>query len=63
MNKTKKIRQGQYEYRGFVINNCGYYEPEHKTVWEGIDKEGNGIARGYTKKDVMYEIDFILNRI
>lgn len=59
---AKKISSGEYVYRGFRIHNCGYYEPEHKVIWEGIDEEtGEGIARGFSKRQVMREIDYSLD--
>lgn len=63
-NKATKISKGEYQYRGFKVYFFGYYEPEHRVVWEGIDEEtGEGVARGYTKREVMREIDYFLDRI
>jgi len=64
MNRAKKINKGEYLYRGFKIQYFGYYEPEHRVVWEGIDEStGDGVARGFTKKEVMREIDYNLDRV
>ena len=32
--KAKRIRKGCYEYRGYIIQSVGYYEPEHRVCWE-----------------------------
>ncbi len=34
-HRCKKIRKGVYEYRGVTIECLGYYEPDHRVVWEG----------------------------
>jgi hypothetical protein len=58
IGKATKVNKGKYMYKGFEVNCFGYYEPEHRVVWEGVDKNiGKGIARGYTKSEVMSEID------
>ena len=55
-----KISAGQYKYKGFIINCLGYYEPEHRTCWEAVDREGNGFGHAYTKWEVMRNIDYEL---
>jgi len=63
MYKAKRVERGTYNYRGFTIQCVGYHHPEHRVCWEGIEEStGEGIARGYTKRDVMWEIDYILDR-
>ena len=63
MVKSKKVNKGEYLYRGFKVYCFGYYEPEHRTVWEGIDEiSGEGVARGYTKREVISEIDYFMDR-
>ena len=53
-----KIRKGSYIYRGYYIECLGYYEPEHRIVWEAVDEHGNGFAHSYSLKDVIREIDY-----
>ena len=61
--RATKIESGEYIYRGFKIYRIGYYEPEKRVVWEGVDESTQeGITRGYTKKDVMNEIDYFLEQ-
>ena len=62
MPKTKKICKGKYEYRSYLVIRFGYYHPEKRVCWEGWNSEGDSIAYGYTKKEVMREIDYILDR-
>jgi hypothetical protein len=58
MGTAKRIRKGEYKYRGYKILCHGYYEPEQRVVWEGIDEDtGGAVAHGYTKKDIMIAID------
>ncbi len=45
-----KISKGEYIYRGYRIYCFGYYEPEHRVVWEAVDPEtGDGVAYGFTR--------------
>jgi len=56
-----KIRSGKYLYRGYVVSNLGYYQPEQKVVWEAHDEStGEAVAHGYTKKEVLLAIDGFL---
>jgi hypothetical protein len=58
--KSKKIQAGEYMYCGYRIQCCGYYEPEHRIVWQAIDDQtGEAVAHGYTKKEVMWAVDDI----
>jgi hypothetical protein len=60
---AKRISKGEYEYRGFIVRCFGYYHPEQRVVWEGVDEStGEGVARGYTKREAMGEIDYFLDR-
>jgi hypothetical protein len=61
--KAIKISKGKYLYRGYKIHFFGYYEPEHRVVWEGIDNEGDAIAHGFTKRVVMREIDYFMDGV
>lgn len=59
---SKKIKKGEYEYRGFLVICFGYYEPKKRIVWEGINRiTGNEIAKGFTKKEIMREIDYFID--
>ena len=53
-----RIRKGSYIYRGYYIECLGYYEPEHRIVWEAVDEHGNGFAHSYSLKGVKREIDY-----
>ena len=58
----KKIKAGEYEYRGWIISCVGYYEPEHRVCWEAIDPETNcGDFHGYSKKQIKWLIDDYLS--
>ena len=49
---------GKYKYRGFVISNMGYYQPDHHVWWEGVDeKTGEASYHGRTLREVMQMID------
>jgi len=64
MVKAKRISQGEYVYRGFRIHCVGYYEPEHHIAWEAIEEStGEGVARGFSKREVMCEIDYFMDRV
>lgn len=60
--RAKRIRCGCYLYRGFVINCIGYYEPDHKTVWEAVDESGGGFAHSYSLREAKKEIDYELDK-
>ena len=46
-----KISKGIYEYKGYRISNCGYYEPDHCIWWEAVDmKTGCADYHATTKK-------------
>lgn len=61
MNKTKKIEKGKYEYRGYIIKCFGYYHPEHRICWEALNQEGDAVGYGFTKKQAMKDVDYILD--
>lgn len=61
--KATRISKGKYMYRGFKVQRFGYYEPEQRVVWEGIDEStGDSVAIGYIKRQVMGEIDYFMNK-
>lgn len=52
-----KISKGIYEYKGYRISNCGYYEPDHCIWWEAVDmKTGCADYHATTKKFLMEQI-------
>jgi hypothetical protein len=54
----KKIKAGTYEYRGWIISSVGYYHPEQKVCWEGVDPETqSGDFHGYSKRQIKNLID------
>jgi hypothetical protein len=58
----KKIKAGKYEYRGWVISRVGYYEPERRVCWEGVNPITNcGDFHGYSKKQIKELIDISLS--
>lgn len=62
--KSKKIKKGTYEYRGFIISCVGYYHPEQKVCWEGYNpKNGHGDFHGYSKKQIKSLIDYSLSKL
>ncbi len=59
----EKIRAGKYWYKGFYIIRHGYHQPSQRVVWEGVDCEtGDAEVHAYTKRDVIYHIDRIIER-
>jgi hypothetical protein len=61
--RATKISKGEYLYRGFRVYCFGYYEPEHRVVWEAVEEStGDGVAHGYSKRAVMNEIDYFMDR-
>lgn len=63
MGKTKKIERGKYEYRGYVIQKFGYYHPEHRVCWEVLDSKGDAVEFGFTKKQAMRNVDYMLDKM
>ena len=57
-HRVRKISSGNYEYRGYLIRNMGYYEPDHRVCWEATNlKTGCGDYHGYTKREIIEAID------
>ena len=56
---AKKIRTPQrHIYKGYIIKCHGYYPPEKRVVWEGIDpKSGCADYHAYSKRDLINLID------
>jgi len=63
IHKSKKVSKGEYLYRGFTVTNCGYFEPEQRICWEAVDeKTGEAVAHGYSKRQVLCEIDYFMDK-
>lgn len=58
MGKCRKIKAGKYEYKDWYIVNIGYYHPEGRVCWEGVNKEtGCGDYHATTKGEIVQQID------
>lgn len=57
-----RIENNKYRYRGFIIQNIGYYPPDHHTAWEAIDHDGSFFAQSLTLSNVKIQIDELFNR-
>ena len=54
----KRISKGKYAYGDYLIWCVGYYPPDKRVVWEGVNqKTGEADYHGYTKKIIKAEID------
>ncbi len=54
----KKVSKGKYLYNGYSVYNIGYYPPDQRVVWEGMNLEtGEADYHGYSKKEVKGYID------
>lgn len=54
----KKITNGKYKYRGWIVASVGYYPPDHCVVWEGYDPEtGCADFHAFSKKVIKKLID------
>lgn len=50
--------RGVYEYKGYRVSNCGYYEPDHCIWWEAVNIEmGCADYHAHTKKELIELID------
>lgn len=56
------MSKGRYMYRGVCIYCIGYYEPEHRIVWEGTCDGLQGDYHGYTLGQVKALIDLDLEK-
>lgn len=63
-HKCKKIETGSYEYRGFILDNIGYYEPDHCVLWEACRESSPNCAdfHALTKKTLKQIIDDYLDK-
>lgn len=62
-HKAKRIKAGEYLYRGFKLYCVGYYDAEHKYCWEAEDKDGSCFAQAYSLKDCKLFVDIELDGI
>ena len=62
-HKCKRIRRGNYEYRGYIIQCLGYYHPEKRIIWEACPK-GKIYAdyNGFSLREVKIAIDCDLDK-
>lgn len=60
--KAKRICAGKYEYRSFEIQCVYDYDPEGRSVWQCIDKDGSAFGHSYTLREAKREIDEELNK-
>ena len=64
MDKVKKIRKGKYEYKEYVIVNCGYHQPDHCIWWEAsYINSGEVICHAKTKREIIKMLDKKSNEI
>jgi hypothetical protein len=57
-HRAKRLREGHYEYRGWVLRNHGYYPPERRVWWEAYDPDtGDADFHAHTKWELMALID------
>ena len=63
-HKCKRIRSGNYEYRGYIIQCLGYYHPEQRVVWEACPRGNTLYAdfHGFSLKEVKMDIDNDLDK-
>ena len=62
-HKCKRIHNGNYEYRGYIIQCVGYYPPEQRVVWEACPKgEIYADFHGFSLKEVKMAIDNDLDK-
>lgn len=50
------MRMATYKFRGCTIKSLGYYEPDHRVVWEATDENGDVVAHGYTLRECEFRI-------
>lgn len=67
LRKAKRIEKGCYNYRGYLLNCIGYWQPDHRVCWEAwkLDEDGDKeevIAKGFRKGEIMREIDSFLDK-
>ena len=63
-HKCKRLRRGNYAYRGYIIYCVGYYNPEHRVCWEACPKSNMLCAdfHGFSLREVKIAIDCDLDK-
>ena len=62
-HKCKRIRRGNYEYREYIIQCMGYYQPERRVIWEACPKgEIYADFHGFSLREVKMAIDNDLDK-
>lgn len=59
--RAKRISAGHYIYRGYKVTCFGYYEPEHRVVWEAEDENGCGFAHSFSLRHTKKLIDGLID--
>lgn len=56
--KAKKVKSGVYIYKGYVVQNYGYYPPDKCIWWQAVNVETNcADFHANTKKELLFQID------
>lgn len=63
MERSKRIREGQYSYRGFKIICLGHGKGESRLIWECVSVEGKKFGLSFSKRDCMLAIDKAIKEI
>lgn len=54
----KRVSRGKYLYNGYSVYSIGYYPPDQRVVWEGMNLQtGEADYHGYSKKEIKEYID------
>lgn len=59
--KCTRISAGHYLYRGYRIVCHGYYPPDGKVVWEAVNDTEAADAHGFSRREVMKMVDYLLD--
>ena len=55
---ARKILAGVYQYKNYILYNCGYYSPEQCVCWEAENiKTGCADFHAYSKTHLMGLVD------
>ncbi len=55
--RCRRVRAGEYEYKGYRIRYCGYHAPDQARVWEATDSTNCGCFHAHRLRDVRALID------
>ena len=61
--KAKRLGDGRYLYRGYVIHTVGYHSPEHRICWEAMDENGCAFAHSFSMRECKKWVDREIERI